>query len=117
MKARAVLVGSYGEAVRALLSDALAEIDVDVRVEARVARFDLVICVITRSNLRRVLAEARRLSTDAPILAVMSLSSDECEELVLQHGADAYWALEWPIARLSSLVEAMLARGRRPALN
>jgi CheY-like chemotaxis protein len=117
MKARAILVGSYEEAVRALLSDALEELDVDVRVEARLARFDLVICVITRANLRRVLAEARRLSPDAPILAVMSLWNDDCEELVLQHGADACWALEWPIARLTQLVAAMLVRGRRAAPN
>jgi hypothetical protein len=69
-----------------------------------------VIAVVGRDNLKRVLSEARLLAAHAPILAVMSMSDDDCEELALQLGAAAYWALEWPITRLRGLVVAMLAR-------
>jgi hypothetical protein len=112
-RSSAVVLGSPEQLVRDLLADALAEVQVLVHLEERFAPFDLIIAVVGKHNLRRVLAEAKLLAAHAPILVVMSMSDDDCEELALASGAAAYWALEWPITRLTGLVVAMLARRRR----
>lgn len=116
-RSTAIVVGSAEAPVKDLLADALSDIPVDVHVEPHIGPFDLVIAVVARDNLRRVLSEARLLAAHAPILAVMSMSDDDCEELALKSGAAAYWALEWPITRLRGLVVAMLARHQLASTN
>ena len=109
-RSSAIVVGSIEGAVRELLADALSELRVDVHGEPGDAPVELVIAIVTRESVKGVLAESKLLAAHAPILAVTSLLNGDCEELALQGGAAAFWALEWPITRLRGLVEAMLVR-------
>jgi hypothetical protein len=112
-RSSAIVLGNPEIPVMEVLTDGLCEVPLDLHVEPLFAPFDLVIAVVDRDNLRRILSEARLLAAHAPILAVMSISDDDCEELALKYGAGAYWAFEWPITRLRGLVVSMLARRRR----
>lgn len=112
-RARVALVGDGDGRVHELLSDVLADLELELTSGLTSGGGpDLVLAVVGKSELTAVVAEARRLAGSAPVVAIVPIGDARRLRASITSGADAAHALDAPLARLTAEVLALLERRR-----
>ena len=100
------LAGEMIEALRNLLADVITDIGVRWARVSQPGACDVVLVMVSWGDELRAVEGARALAGDVPLLAILPFADDELAMYALLAGAQAWFALDTPLALLrASLLE------------
>src|SRR6266511_1674632 len=115
--ARAMLVGASDQRLRELLTDIFDELGIELCTPESVAdaaagggMVDFAVAVVGRDDLARILAEARRLTGQAPVIAILSLDDPRRAKQAIACGADAVYALDTSLGGFRTELIRLISR-------
>jgi hypothetical protein len=107
---RVALLNGASEPLQRLLEDVLK--DGGIRhefVRSLAGAVDAAVVMVTWGEDIRVVSAARARAAGVPLLVILPFSDDQLAERVLGCGAQAWYALDTPLARLRALFVALAA--------
>jgi hypothetical protein len=100
------LVGDVIEPLKLLLEDVLTDSGVRYELTSQPGAYNVVIVMVNWGEELRVIAAARALAGDVPLLAILPFGDDWLVQRVLLAGAQGWYALDAPLDLLrASLVK------------
>jgi len=94
------------EPLRRLLEDIIADAGARFNLASRPAACDVVMVMVHFGDERHVIADARAMAGDVPLLAILPFADEGLARRVLLAGAQGWFALDTPLSQLSgALVE------------
>ena len=95
---RLALVGDMIEPLRLLLEDVLTDSGLRHELTSLPGACDVVLVPVSWGDDLRVIADARALAGDVPLLAILPFGDDALAQRVLLAGARGWFALDTPLA-------------------
>ena len=105
------LVGDMIEPLRLLLEDVLTDTGVRYELTAQPGACDVVMVMVNWGEELRVIADARALAGDVPLLAILPFGDDGLAQRTLLGGAQGWFALDTPLALLSATLAKLASPG------
>jgi hypothetical protein len=96
------LVGDKIEPLKLLLQDVLTDSSVRYELTSQPGACDVVMVMVNWGEELHVIADARALAGDVPLLAILPFGDDGLAQRVLLGGAQGWFALDTPLALLSA---------------
>jgi hypothetical protein len=104
---RLALLGEMGEPLRRLLEDVLRDGGVHYQLVQPPAAADAAVVMVTWGEEASLIAAAQAQAVGVPLLAILSFGDDLLAARVLSCGAQAWYALDSPLALLRARLVAL----------
>jgi len=105
------LVGDVIEPLKRLLEDVLTDSGGQYELTSEPGTGDVVIVLVNWGEEIRVIADARALAGDVPLLAILPFGDAELAQRVLRNGAQGWFALDTPLALFTASLDRLAGLG------